>query len=111
MPVAVFLLFAAPFVGLSALLLPRSFIFVPLVLAAVLTWGGLLLPLTRPGKRIIGTAVTITTILLAYGAGSLAWRNEMIAIGSAALAALGILLYRHIQEHNQLDPAAQGEHD
>lgn len=76
-----------------------------------LTWGGLLLPLTRPGKRIIGTAVTITTILLAYGAGSLAWRNEMIAIGSAALAALGILLYRHIQEHNQLDPAAQGEHD
>lgn len=74
-----------------------------------LTWGGLLLPLTRPGRRIIGSAVTITTILLAYGAGSLAWRNEMIAIGCAALAALGILLYRHIQEHNQLAPT-HGEH-
>jgi len=70
-----------------------------------LTWGGLLLPLTRPGKRIIGSAVTITTILLAYGAGSLAWRNEMAAIGGAALAALGILLYRHIQEHNRLNPS------
>ncbi len=70
-----------------------------------LTWGGLLLPLTRPGKRIVGSAVTITTILLAYGAGSLAWRNEMVAIGCAALAALGILLYRHIQEHNRSDLA------
>lgn len=71
-----------------------------------LTWGGLLLPLARPGKRIIGTAVTITTVLLAYGAGSLAWRNEMAAIGCAALAALGILLYRHIQEHNRIDSSA-----
>ena len=79
-----------------------------------LNWCCLLLMLVAPSlwAQTGGlSAVTITTILLAYGAGSLAWRNEMIAIGSAALAALGILLYRHIQEHNQLDPAAQGEHD
>lgn len=59
MPVAVFLLFAAPFVGLSALLLPRSFIFVPLVLAAVLTWGGLLLvyrSLLTPLRRLTTSA-------------------------------------------------------
>jgi alpha-1,6-mannosyltransferase len=65
-----------------------------------LTWGGLLLPLTRPSRRIIGTAVTITTVLLAYGAGNLAWRNEAFALGFAALALLMVLLYRHRQEHN-----------
>ena len=61
MPVAVFLLFAAPFVGLSALLLPRSFIFVPLVLAAVLTWGGLLLvyrSLLTPLRRLTTSVST-----------------------------------------------------
>jgi len=66
-----------------------------------LTWGGLLLPLTKPTNRIIGTAVTLTTILLAYGAGNLAWRNGAVALGFAALALMLVLLYRHVQEHNE----------
>jgi hypothetical protein len=64
-----------------------------------LTWGGLLLPLTKPSPRIIGTAVTVTTVLLAYGAGNLAWRNDAVALGFAALALMLVLLYRHRQEH------------
>lgn len=63
-----------------------------------LTWGGLLLPLTKPTERIIGTAVTVTTVLLAYGAGNLAWRNDAVALGFAALALMLVLLYRHVQE-------------
>lgn len=63
-----------------------------------LTWGGLLLPLTKPTERIIGTAVTVTTVLLAYGAGNLAWRNDAVALGFAALALMLVLLYRHLQE-------------
>ncbi len=63
-----------------------------------LTWGGLLLPLTKPTERIIGTAVTVTTVLLAYGAGNLAWRNESVGLGFAALALMLVLLYRHAQE-------------
>lgn len=65
-----------------------------------LTWGGLLLPLTKPSRRIIGTAVTVTTVLLAYGAGNLAWRNDAVALSFAALALMMILLYRHHQEHS-----------
>jgi len=64
-----------------------------------LTWGGLLLPLTKPSPRIIGTAVTVTTVLLAYGAGNLAWRNDAVALAFAAMALMLVLLYRHRQEH------------
>jgi alpha-1,6-mannosyltransferase len=63
-----------------------------------LTWGGLLLPLTKPNERITGTAVTVTTVLLAYGAGNLAWRNDAVALGFAGLALILVLLYRHGQE-------------
>lgn len=74
-----------------------------------LTWGGLLLPLTKPTERIIGTAVTITTVLLAYGAGNLAWRNDAVALGFAALALMLVLLYRHIQERKaHLDTLTEG---
>lgn len=63
-----------------------------------LTWGGLLLPLTRPSERTIQAAVTLTTVLLAYGAGNLAWRNDAVALGFAALALMGTLLWRHYQD-------------
>jgi alpha-1,6-mannosyltransferase len=63
-----------------------------------LTWGGLLLPLTRPSERLIRNAVTVTTVLLAYGAGNLAWRNNAVALGFAALALMLTLLWRHHQE-------------
>ena len=66
-----------------------------------LTWGGLLLPLTRPTERLIGVAVTLTTVLLAYGAGNLAWRNDAVALGFAALALMLTLLWRHSQERKE----------
>ncbi len=63
-----------------------------------LSWGGLLLPLTRPTERITGTAVTVTAVLLAYGAGNLAWRNDAVALGFAGLAVILVMVYRHVQE-------------
>jgi len=74
-----------------------------------LTWGGLLLPLTKPTERITGTAVTVTTVLLAYGAGNLAWRNDAVALGFAALALMLVLLYRHAQERKLHLAAAGGD--
>lgn len=73
-----------------------------------LTWGGLLLPLTKPSERIVGTAVTVTTVLLAYAAGNLAWRNDAVALGFAALALMMVLLYRHTQEHKLRLQSAPG---
>jgi alpha-1,6-mannosyltransferase len=67
-----------------------------------LTWGGLLLPLTKPAPKVIGAAVTVTAVLLAYEAGNLAWRNDAVALGFAALAVVGVLVYRHHQQHNAL---------
>lgn len=73
-----------------------------------LTWGGVLLPLTKPSPRIVGTAVTVTTVLLAYAAGNMAWRNDAVALGFAALALMLVLLYRHRQEHRaRLDNLAE----
>ena len=66
-----------------------------------LLWGGLLLPLTRPSERIVRTAVTVTTLLLAYGAVNLAWRNEAFALGFAAIALMATLLYRHVQDRKE----------
>lgn len=74
-----------------------------------LTWGGLLLPLTRPTERITGTAVAVTTVLLAYGAGNLAWRNDAVALGFAGMAVILVMLYRHAQERKlHLATAAAG---
>lgn len=67
-----------------------------------LTWGGLLLPLTKPSPKVVGVAVTITAVLLGYEAGNLSWRNDAVALGFAALALIGVLIYRHHQEHNAL---------
>jgi hypothetical protein len=64
-----------------------------------LTWGGLLLPLTKPSARIIGTAVTTTAVLLAYEAGNLAYRNGAVGLSFAAVALMIVLVYRHKQEH------------
>lgn len=66
-----------------------------------LMWGGLLLPLTHPSERIVRTAVTVTTVLLAYGAGNLAWRNDAVALGFAAIGLMMTLLYRHIQHRKE----------
>lgn len=72
-----------------------------------LVWGGVLLPLTRPTERITGTAVAVTTVLLAYEAGNLSWRNDAVALGFAGMAVILVMLYRHAQER-KLHLAAHG---
>ncbi|MFT4296991.1 MAG: polyprenol phosphomannose-dependent alpha 1,6 mannosyltransferase MptB [Micropruina sp.] len=65
-----------------------------------LLWGGLLLPLTRPTDRMQRVAVVVTSVLLGYGAGNLAWRNDTgIALGLAGLALITTLLVRYFDEH------------
>jgi hypothetical protein len=65
-----------------------------------LLWGGLLLPLTRPSERVQKVAVAVTSVLLGYGAGNLAWRNDTgIALGLAGLALIITLLVRYFDEH------------
>ncbi|MFT3968997.1 MAG: hypothetical protein QM695_01645 [Micropruina sp.] len=65
-----------------------------------LLWGGLLLPLTRPTERVQRVAVVVTSVLLGYGAGNLAWRNDTgIGLGLAGLALITTLLVRYFDEH------------
>ncbi|WP_203568669.1 polyprenol phosphomannose-dependent alpha 1,6 mannosyltransferase MptB [Aestuariimicrobium ganziense] len=58
-------------------------------------WGGLLLPLTRPGMKVVRIAVWTTVILLAYAAVNLSWRNGAVALGVAALAGYGWQSHLH----------------
>lgn len=61
-------------------------------------WGGVLLPLTRPSRRMVRAMVYTTVILLSYAAINLAYRNSVsavdafnpaVALGVAAAAGLG----------------------
>jgi hypothetical protein len=69
-----------------------------------LTWGGLLLPLTRPSPRVWRIAAVLVSILLVYDAGNLAWRNDLVGLALAALAAGVIVLYwRRRRGHRPLE--------
>ncbi|WP_052462160.1 polyprenol phosphomannose-dependent alpha 1,6 mannosyltransferase MptB [Nigerium massiliense] len=68
-----------------------------------LTWGGLLLPLTKPSPRVWKVAAGVTSVLLVYGAGNLAWRNDAVALAFAALAAAGIVIDRRRHPRRELD--------
>ena len=61
-----------------------------------LTWGGLLLPLARPSERTVNVAVGLTSVLLVYEAGNLAWRNNSVGLGFAGLGVLGALIWYHM---------------
>jgi alpha-1,6-mannosyltransferase len=69
-----------------------------------LTWGGLTLPLTRPPRSVISAAVIVTTVLLAFAAGSLAWFNDAVGLVLAGAALLFTLVWRHHQEHKHPEP-------
>ncbi len=69
-----------------------------------LLWGALFLPLAQVRDRVLRAAAAVTSVLLAYGAGNLAWRNgqndgggQYIAIALAGVAAIvvWIILRRH----------------
>lgn len=67
-------------------------VFAPAMHTWYLLWGGLLLPLTSPSDRVIRWAAAVTGVLMVYGAGNLAWRNDALALALAALAAAAIYL-------------------
>ena len=60
-------------------------------------WGGLLLPLTKPGPRVIRIAVWSTVVLLSYAAINLSFRNGFLALGVAAIG----LYYWQSRNHDQ----------
>ena len=43
----------------------------------------------------------VTTVLLAYEAGNLSYRNDAIALGFAGLAVILVMLVRHGRERNR----------
>lgn len=59
-------------------------------------WGGLLLPLTRPGRRVTAMAILITIVLLAYAAINLSNRNGLVAFGIVALGLYVLQSRRHV---------------
>jgi alpha-1,6-mannosyltransferase len=62
-----------------------------------LMWGGLLLPLTRPEPPMVRGAIFITVALLCYGAGNLAFRNEVAGIAFGGLALFATVVYRNFR--------------
>ena len=76
-------------------------LFGPALQTWYLLWGGLLLPLTQPSARVARVAAVVTAVLLVYGAGNLAWRNDAVALALAALAAASIWLVRRVQHRKE----------
>lgn len=62
-------------------------IFGPALHSWYLLWGAIFLPLARTSARTLRTAAIVTSVLLVYGAGNLAWRNDAVALALAAVAA------------------------
>ena len=68
-----------------------------------LTWGGLLLPLSKPSPRVWRIAAALVSVLLVYDAGNMAWRNDLVGLALAAVAAAVIVLYRrYLRGHRPL---------
>lgn len=70
-----------------------------------LLWGGLLLPLTKPGERTVRGSIFITVALLCYATGNLAWRNEVVGIGFGAVALFVALAYRRFRKRRPDQPS------
>lgn len=62
-------------------------VFGPALHTWYLLWGALFLPLARPPARVLRVGAAVTSVLLVYGAGNLAWRNDAVALALAAVAA------------------------
>ena len=60
-------------------------------------WGGLLLPLAKPSTRVLRIAVWSTVVLLSYAAINLAFRNDFLSLGVAAIG----LYYWQSRNHDR----------
>lgn len=58
-------------------------------------WGGLLLPLANPSRRLYQCAIWVTIVLLSYNGINMAWRNNSMALGIAAAVGLCALAAAH----------------
>ena len=67
----------------------------PAVRSWYVLWGGLLLPLSDPPRRVVNVAVWATVVLLCYNGINMAWRNDAMALGFAAAAGIWWLARTH----------------
>lgn len=67
----------------------------PAVRSWYVLWGGLLLPLSDPPRRVVNVAVWVTVVLLCYNGINMAWRNDAMALGFAAAAGIWWLARTH----------------
>lgn len=67
----------------------------PAVRSWYILWGGLLLPLANPSRRMYQTAIWVTIVLLSYNGINMAWRNNAMALGVAAAVGLWWLTAAH----------------
>lgn len=78
-------------------------------------WGGVLLPLTRPSRRMVRAAVQATVVLLSYAAINLAYRNSVSAVDSLNPAvALGVVAVAgfawQVRTHERATDALRSTH-
>lgn len=62
-------------------------VFGPALHTWYLLWGAVFLPLAHTSSRTLRRAAAVTSVMLVYGAGNLAWRNDAVALVLAAVAA------------------------
>ncbi|MEA5155707.1 polyprenol phosphomannose-dependent alpha 1,6 mannosyltransferase MptB [Raineyella sp.] len=81
-----------------------------------LLWGGLLLPVARPSRRLVRVAVWVSVGMVVYYATNLAFRNQAGWLAIASLVPYAVLMVRHdraawrapIGAPDGLDPADHG---
>lgn len=69
-----------------------------------LLWGALFLPVAHTSARTLRRAAAVTSVLLVYGAGNLAWRNDAVALALAAVAAAGVWLILRARARRATQP-------
>ncbi len=85
-------------------------VFGPALHTWYLLWGALFLPLARTSARTLRAAAVLTSVLLVYGAGNLAWRNDAVALALAAVAATGVwLVLRRRRPSAAAEPAVPSD--
>ena len=67
----------------------------PAVRSWYVLWGGLLLPLADPPRRVVKIAIWTTVVLLCYNGINMSWRNDTMALGFAAAAGIWWLARTH----------------
>lgn len=73
-------------------------------------WGGTILPLTRPGKRVVTWAVVASVLITSYASISVAWRNGVTALGIASMAGLLAVVVMNLRRRTNPPRVKENEH-